>query len=396
MSWGDTKDSPNEALGRADGHHLVPPGPLGVPVAARVHCPASRGAAGAGGVRQQIAVGRARWRRAAVFSSATRRSSGQSVGRRAWFTSRATAQASATGPTCLSLSGLITERIAWICPSSTSSTKVKSTLLSRARKIAPGWPFTSCGSTVTSIRTSQGKTEASTRATLSAPTMAPGQLRGLAAAVADQLDVSGEQLPQALDVAFPERAEEPRRQFLPLPAVRLEPGAPCVHVAPRPHRELAARRLRPSHGRRDLRKAEPEHLSQHEDRALERAEPLQQQQGRHRHRVGQLGRALRVLVGVGEQRLGEPLSDVLLPPDAGRAQHVDRDPGHHGREEGLGRSGLRRGGLVAQPGFLDRVLGLAHAAEDPVGDREQQRPQLLELFSPGHASSSLKPWRHEG
>src|SRR5436309_6264138 len=58
--------------------------------------------------------------------------------------------------------------------------------------------------------------------------------------------------------------------------------------------------------------------------------------------------------------------------------------------------GLCRGGLVAQPGLLDRVLGLAHAAEDPVGDREQQRPQLLELLGPGHAASSLKPSRHVG
>jgi hypothetical protein len=38
-------------------------------------------------------------------------SSGQSVGRGAWFASRVTAQASATGPTCPSLSGLLTERI---------------------------------------------------------------------------------------------------------------------------------------------------------------------------------------------------------------------------------------------------------------------------------------------
>jgi hypothetical protein len=51
-------------------------------------------------------------------------SSGQSLGRRAWFASRAIAQASATGPTCLSLSGLLTERIVWICPSSTSSAVV--------------------------------------------------------------------------------------------------------------------------------------------------------------------------------------------------------------------------------------------------------------------------------
>ncbi len=119
-------------------------------------------------------------------------------------------------------------------------------------------------------------------------------------------------------------------------------------------------------------------------------------QGRHRHRVGQLRRPRGILIGVGDQRLGEPLPDVGLPPDAGRAQHVDRDPGHHGREEGLGRRGLCRGGLVAQPGLLDRVLGLAHAAEDPVGDREQQRPQPLELLGPRHASSSLNPRRHEG
>jgi hypothetical protein len=63
------------------------------------------------------------------------------------------------------LVGLLTERIVWICPPSTSSVKVPSTLLSRSRKIAPGWPFTSRGSNVTSIRTSQGKIEASTRAT---------------------------------------------------------------------------------------------------------------------------------------------------------------------------------------------------------------------------------------
>ena len=67
-------------------------------------------------------------------------------------------------------------------------------------------------------------------------------------------------------------------------------------------------------------------------------------------------------------------------------------------EEGLGRRGLCRGGLVAQPGLLDRVIGFSHAAQDPVGDREQQRPQLLELLGPGQSRqlSSLKPSRHVG
>jgi AcrR family transcriptional regulator len=113
-------------------------------------------------------------------------------------------------------------------------------------------------------------------------------------------------------------------------------------------------------------------------------------------KASKIGRPLRVLVGVGQQRLREPRPDVLLPPDAGRAQHVDRDPGHHGRQIRLGRGGLGRGRRVAQPGLLHRVLGLGHAAEDPVGDREQQRPQLLELLGPGQARPSLNPWRHDG
>ncbi len=96
-------------------------------------------------------------------------SSGQCVGRRAWLASRLTAQASATGPRCRSLSGLITARIIWTCPSSTSSVMVLITLLSRSWKIAPGWPFTSCGCNATPIRNSRGKFEASTRATFSAP-----------------------------------------------------------------------------------------------------------------------------------------------------------------------------------------------------------------------------------
>jgi NADPH:quinone reductase-like Zn-dependent oxidoreductase len=47
--------------------------------------------------------------------------------------------------------------------------------------------------------------------------------------------------------------------------------------------------------------------------------------------------ALRVLVRVFSQWLGKTRPDVLLPPVAGRAQHIDRDPGHHGRQERLGR-----------------------------------------------------------
>ena len=169
-------------------------------------------------------------------------SSGQPVGPRAWFTSRRTAQASATGPRCASLSGLFT--------SGSSGSALRLRQMSRCR---------------TACRPYRGGSLPAGRSPRVAPASrrsgraredwgrhpgyllgaddAPGQRRGLAAGCPGQLDVSGEQLLQAVDVAFPERVEEPRRQFLSLPAVRLEPRAPCVYVAPRPHRKLTARRL---------------------------------------------------------------------------------------------------------------------------------------------------------
>ena len=140
------------------------------------------------------------------------------------------------------------------------------------------------------------------------------------------------------------------------------------------------------------RKAEPEHLAQHEDRPLERAEPLEQQQRRHRHRVGQLRRPLRVLVGVGEQRLGEPRPDVLLPPDAGRAQHVDRDPGHHGREEGLGRRRVvsaRPRSAARSPGPRPRPRSRCRGSGRRSRTAAAAAPRTVAL---GHVSSSLKPW----
>jgi hypothetical protein len=88
---------------------------------------------------------------------------GQCPGRRACFTSRAIAQASATGPTCSSFSGLATERIVWIRPPSTSNVNVPTTLPSRSRTIAPGWPFNAHGSTLASILMSNGKTDCATR-----------------------------------------------------------------------------------------------------------------------------------------------------------------------------------------------------------------------------------------
>lgn len=112
--------------------------------------------------------------------------------------------------------------------------------------------------------------------------------------------------------------------------------------------------------------------------------------------VGQLRRLLRVLVRAAQQRLGRPRPDMRLPPQAGRPQDIGGDPGDLGREMALDRRGPRRGVRPAQPCRLDRVLRLTRTDQYPVGDREQQRPQLLELLGPGHPGSSLKPGLHNG
>jgi hypothetical protein len=69
--------------------------------------------------------------------------------------------------------------------------------------------------------------------------------------------LGGEQFPQPVDVPFPEGVEESPGEFLALPSVSLEPGPARVHVAARPHRELAARRLRAPCGRRNRAQAIP-------------------------------------------------------------------------------------------------------------------------------------------
>ena len=219
----------------------------------------------------------------------------------------------------------------------------------------------------------------------------PGQRGCFASTVTDQLDIGGEQLGQSVDIAVPECLKEPRRQLIPFPAIGLEPRTPDAHVPPRSHHQLSARRLGPANGTGNLIEPEPEHLPEHKHRPFQRGQPFEQQQDRHGHRIRQLRRPRRVRIRVGEQRLREPLPDVLLAPDPRRAQHIDRNPSDHGGEEGPGRCGLGRGGLVSHPGLLDRVLRLGHTAQDSVGDREQQRSQLLELLDPAQPSSSLKP-----
>jgi hypothetical protein len=98
-----------------------------------------------------------------------------------------------------------------------------------------------------------------------------------------------------------------------------------------------------------------------------------------------------IIPAVGDDRLWEPLADVALAAGARGAQLVDRQPGGHGRDERVRRCDLLAGleGLMdPQQRVLRHVLGFGDAAEHPVGDRERDRPQLVEqLLATGHVNS---------
>ena len=142
-------------------------------------------------------------------------------------------------------------------------------------------------------------------------------------------------------------------------------------VVPRPVRDLAHRSRALVDGLGDLVVAEAEHLAQHEHCALGRRERLQHQQHRHRDALGQFD----VLgdVGRGQQRLGQPRTDVGLLAPAERPQPRDRlasgDP-HEVRA--LIPHRLEIDARPPQPRLLQHVLRIGGRAEHLVGDREQQ------------------------
>ncbi len=77
---------------------------------------------------------------------------------------------------------------------------------------------------------------------------------------------------------------------------------------------------------------------------------------------------------------GMAAENVLLAAGARRLEVVDAEARDDGRQVRLRRVDLRPLGfrpVDAEEGLLDDVLGLADAADHPVGDREQQRPQLF-------------------
>ena len=108
---------------------------------------------------------------------------------------------------------------------------------------------------------------------------------------------------------------------------------------------------------------------------------VEQHQHRQGERVGHLRLLGRVIGAGGKDRLGEPLADVPLAPDPSRAQLVDRQPCRDGGHKGPGRVDLvpiLEHAMEAEQRLLDDVLGLRDAAQHPVGDRERDRPHLLE------------------
>ena len=168
-----------------------------------------------------------------------------------------------------------------------------------------------------------------------------------------------------------DRGEEPVDDLLLLGAVDLHPRSPRGHVLARAVRDLPDRRRRLADRLGDLVVRHVEDLAQHEDRALGRRERLQHGQHRDRDALGELD----VLghVGAGEQRLGQPLADVVLAPAGQGAQPVERlagdDPDQVGaRVAHLGVVDVR----PPQPGLLDDVLGVGGRAEHLVGDGEEQ------------------------
>ena len=163
-------------------------------------------------------------------------------------------------------------------------------------------------------------------ATCSAPDdRAPG--RGhLAAAVGDQHHVGGEHVEQRLHVA----GAAPRPGTAP-PTACCSARSTCI----RGRRAATCSRARCAIWRTAAgvlptasaisSYGSVEHLAQHEHRPLGRAEGLQHGQHRDRDALGELDVVGHV--GAGEQRLGQPLADVLLAPPRQRAQPVERLPG---------------------------------------------------------------------
>jgi hypothetical protein len=111
-------------------------------------------------------------------------------------------------------------------------------------------------------------------------------------------------------------------------------GALAAEVPSGPAGDLAAVGRRALDDGRHLVVVVAEHVVEQEHGPLHRVQPLEHEEEGHRKGVGQLGRGRRVVVG--DERLGQPRTDVLLAAALGRAQAVDGEAGGHRGQEGPG------------------------------------------------------------
>ena len=157
-----------------------------------------------------------------------------------------------------------------------------------------------------------------------APAQRLRERRHLAAAVAGQLDVVGEQRLEPGEIALLDGREEPGCQLVALFARRLEARPALLDVTPGAGGELAHVVLALTDDLGDLRVAVVEDVVKQQHRALLGREALEQHQHRQRERIGDLGLPRRIIDDVGDERLGQPLADVALTTGARGAQLVDR------------------------------------------------------------------------
>ena len=201
------------------------------------------------------------------------------------------------------------------------------------------------------------------------------------ATVGPEHDVGIEHRDERVEITLAGGCEE-RLDDLPLGGevcVRDRIGA--AHAPARPARELPRRLGRALHDRGDLLERHGEHVVQDEGQPFGRGQPLEHDQQRQTHRVGEQ----RLVLGVGaagrvDDRVGNVHVERLLAPRSAGAEHVQRDPGDDRRQPAAEVLDLPHiGPAKPQPGVLDGVVGLAEGAEHPVGDRPQVRPLFLEL-----------------
>ena len=95
--------------------------------------------------------------------------------------------------------------------------------------------------------------------------------------------------------------------------------------------------------------------------------------------AGLLDRAARIVFRR-DQRLGQPRANIGLAPHHGGVEAVEREVGHYPRQVSPRVVDAFVGHRVPlQPRVLQHILGVADAAEHPVGDAEQRRTVPLKL-----------------